>query len=221
MARLLIHVEGETEESFVNEVLADHLYQCGYESVSARLVGNARLRDRRGGIRGWSTVKKDILNHLKEDPGCLATTMVDYYALPTTGDKAWPGRAEAGHLPFEDKAACVESALLADIDRELGDRCYPQRFVPFVIIHEFEGLLFSDCEAFGRGIGQPNLVPSFQDVRKQFSTPEEINDFVSWLRVEGIARRSKLTPEAAWHLSEEIKSSWWQANKDRFTPQGG
>ena len=52
-------------------------------------------------------------------------------------------------------------------------------------------------------------------------TPEEINDFVSWLRVEGIARRSKLTPEAAWHLSEDIKSSWWQANKDRFTPQGG
>src|SRR5256885_1583241 len=49
MARLLIHVEGETEETFVNEVLAPHLLSFGYESVSARLIGNARQRDRRGG----------------------------------------------------------------------------------------------------------------------------------------------------------------------------
>ena len=101
MPRLLIHVEGETEESFVNEILADHLYaNGGFEVVSARLVGNARLRGKRGGIRAWSTVKKDILNHLKADTGCLATTMVDYYGLPQTGEKAWPGRAEAGRLTF-------------------------------------------------------------------------------------------------------------------------
>jgi hypothetical protein len=51
-------------------------------------------------------------------------------------------------------------------------------------------------------------------------TPEEINDFISWLRVEAIARRSKLTPDAAWQLSEEIKSGWWQANEQRFIPPG-
>jgi hypothetical protein len=82
MTRLLIHVEGETEETFVNEVLAPHLYTHGYGLISARLLGNARQRDRRGGIRGWNGVRKDILNHLKEDAGCLATTMVDYYGLP-------------------------------------------------------------------------------------------------------------------------------------------
>ena len=32
MTRLLIHVEGETEEAFVNEVLGPHLYSCGYTS---------------------------------------------------------------------------------------------------------------------------------------------------------------------------------------------
>ncbi len=176
MARLLIHVEGETEESFVNEVIAHHLYQCGYKSVSARLVGNARLRERRGGIRAWGSVKKDILNHLKEDRGCFATTMVDYYALPQVGDKRWPGRAEAGHLVFEEKAACVEGALLADVNQSMGEACYPPRFLPYVIMHEFEGLLFSDCKAFAKGIGRPHLVASFENVRKHFSTPEEIND---------------------------------------------
>ena len=51
-------------------------------------------------------------------------------------------------------------------------------------------------------------------------TPEEDSDFVSWLRVESIARRSKLTPDAAWKLSEEIKSGWWQANEHRFCSPG-
>ena len=104
MSRLLIHVEGETEEAFVNEVLASHLYGCGFTKVSARLVGNARQRDRRGGIRAWSAVRKDILHHLKEDTGCLSTTMVDFYALPKTGERAWPGRAEAASLDFAEKA---------------------------------------------------------------------------------------------------------------------
>lgn len=62
MTRLLIHVEGETEETFVNEVLGPHLYGCGYTQVSARLLGNARQRHRRGGIRAWHAVREDILN---------------------------------------------------------------------------------------------------------------------------------------------------------------
>jgi hypothetical protein len=176
MARLLVHVEGETEESFVNELLAEHLCTCGYELVSARLVGNARLRKQRGGIRAWGTVRKDILNHLKEDPGCLATMMVDYYGLPQTGERAWPGRAEAGKLPFPEKAACVEKALLADVADALGGEFEARRFLPFVVMHEFEGLLFSDCQAFADGIGQPQLAQPFRDIRQQSATPEEIDD---------------------------------------------
>ena len=176
MARLFIHVEGETEETFVNEMLAKHLYQFGYTMVGARLVGNARQRDRRGGIRGWNSVREDILNHLKEDTGCLATTMVDYYALPQTGAKAWPGCQAAGILPFPQKAATVQTALLADICGELGDEFNPVRFVPYVMMHEFEGLLFSDCARFGAGICRPDLVPQFQAVRDAFGSPEEIND---------------------------------------------
>jgi len=176
MSRLLIHVEGETEETFVNEILAPHLYSRGYTKVSARLVGNARMRDHRGGIRAWSTVRKDILNHLREDAGCLATTMVDYFALPQTGERAWPGRQAAGSLPFEQKAITVETELQADICGELGSSFNTRRFIPYVMMHEFEGLLFSDCECFVRAIGRPDLVMQFQAIRNQFATPEEIND---------------------------------------------
>jgi len=176
MARLLIHVEGQTEETFVNELLTPHLFKHGYTQVSARLIGNARQRDRRGGICPWPTVRNHILNHLKEDPGCIATTMVDYYALPQIGERARPGRAATGKLPFAQKAATVQNALAADISNNLGPDFNPSRFIPYVMMHEFESLLFSDCESFARGIGRLDLKLEFQAIRNKFDTPEEIND---------------------------------------------
>ena len=57
-------------------------------------------------------------------------------------------------------------------------------------------------------------------VRLTFPTegmsPEEVNDFVNWLRVEGIVRRSRLTETAAWRLAEDIKSDWWEKNEQRY-----
>lgn len=176
MTRLLVEVEGQTEETFVNEVLAPHLYERGYTQVGARLLGNARQRDRRGGIRSWAGVRTQILHHLQGDPGALVTTMVDYYALPATGGRAWPGRSAAGSLPCALKAITVEAALRADVEAALEPRFPRDRFIPFVLMHEFEALLFSDCERFGRGIERPDLVPGFQAIRNQFVSPEEIND---------------------------------------------
>ena len=176
MARLLIHVEGQTEESFVNEVLRSHLERAGYEMVSARIIGNARLRPRRGGIRPWPSVRRDIVNHLRQDSGCIATTMVDYYGLPQAGEAAWPGRAESSRLTPDRKANCVEAALQKDLAAEMGINYDARRFVPFVVMHEFEGLLFSDCAAFSKSIGRPELEPRLRQVREQFQTPEDIND---------------------------------------------
>jgi hypothetical protein len=159
MARLLIHVEGQTEEDFVNEVLRIHLVSKGYYSVEARIVGNARLRERRGGIRAWPSVRKDIVNHLREDQNCVATTMVDYYGLPQT----WPGRERSkGLTSIEDKAMSVQNPVRDDVIAEMGNRFEADRFVPFVVMHEFEGLLFSDCAAFSRGIDRPDLESVFK-----------------------------------------------------------
>jgi hypothetical protein len=48
---------------------------------------------------------------------------------------------------------------------------------------------------------------------------EAVRAFVDWLRVEAAARRSRLADDAAWNLSEEIKSSWWTKNKGRFNDE--
>jgi hypothetical protein len=173
MPRLLVHVEGETEEEFVEAVLSLHLFPFGYSIVSARLVGSAKQRSRRGGIRPWESVRGDILRHLKGDAGAVATLLVDYYGL----SQEWPGRAVAHQQHGASlKAEHVEAAMLADLARSAGDRFNAVRFVPFVVMHEFEGLLFSDPEGFAKAIGRPGLATSFAAIRHEFETPEEIND---------------------------------------------
>lgn len=176
MTRLLVHVEGQAEETFVNEVLAPHLSDHGWRSVSARLIGNARRRSARGGIQAWNVVRREIVNHLREDRACVATTMVDYYGMPQTGSRAWPGRYQSAQLNFAEKAQTIEEALSVDIREAMSAGFDEGRFIPYVVMHEFEAMLFSDCERFGEAIGYPKLAPRFQEIRDQFASPEEIDD---------------------------------------------
>ncbi len=176
MTRLLVHVEGQTEEQFVNELLLPHLRDYGYSSVSARLVGNARQRGRRGRVKPWPEVRKAIVNHLKQDRGIIAATMVDYYGLPRIGPKAWPGREEASGVALPAKADMVEKAIVEDVVRTMGIGFDSSRFIPFVTMHEFEALLFSDCERLAVGMDRPDLGNAFRKIRDAFATPEEIDD---------------------------------------------
>ena len=176
MTRLIVHVEGQTEETFVNEVLAPHLNGFGLTSVSARLMGNARQRSRRGGVRAWRDVQRDIVRHLRNDQECIATTMVDYYGMPMAGRRAWPGRSEAAEREFRHKVSTIEDGLSAAIRQTMGAGFQEGRFIPYVMMHEFEAMLFSDCERFGEGIDRPELAPRFQEIRDQFDSPEEIDD---------------------------------------------
>ena len=170
MNRLLVLVEGVTEERFVNEVLEPHLRSSGYIQVVARLLGNARQRSRRGGIRGWSSERRNLEDRLRQDSGIVVALMVDYYALPQSGPRAWPGRAAS------TGADAVEDALQECIAHRMGGGFDRGRFLPLVMMHEFEAMLFSDCEAFGREIGRPDLIPHLQAIRDSFESPEEIDD---------------------------------------------
>ena len=163
MTRLSVHAEGQTEESFVNEVLAPHLCERGFRSVDALLLG---------GIGSWKATRQDIVDHLKEDPNSFATTMVDYYGMPAS----WPGRKAGSGLGATGKAKAVEDALAKDVGTTMGPRFDGRRFIPYVAMHEFEALLFSDCNRFGKAIGRPQLAARFQGIRDDFPTPEEIDD---------------------------------------------
>lgn len=176
MTRLIVHVEGQTEELFVNETLAPHLYKKGFTLISARLIGNARLRANRGGIKGWDSVKRDIQRHLEQDRGCYVTTMVDYYALPQSGQKAWPGRHEATDLPHDFKAQHIENLLQQKVIALCNSHTAINRFIPYIALHEFEALLFSDCHAFASSLNCFEVESQLYTIRNSFQTPEHIND---------------------------------------------
>ena len=174
MPRLLIHVEGQTEENFVYRVLAPHLYRFGYSQVSTRMLGKSPQRDQRGGIRPWPEARNIIVSHLRRDPGAVSSTMVDYYGMPQRGNGAWPGRAGASaELRYPNG---IEESLSLDIGNAMGGNFNPRRFIPYVMMHEFEAMLFSDCRGFARSIGYPDLGATLQGIRDGFDSPESIDD---------------------------------------------
>ena len=174
MARLLIVVEGETEEEFVNLVLATQLYRHGYTQVGARKMGKSRLRNLRGGVRPWPEAKADIVYHLRSDSGTFVSVMVDYYGMPQRGNGAWPGRAGASaELRYPNG---IEESLSLDIGNAMGGSFNPRRFIPYVMMHEFEAMLFSDCRGVARSIGYPDLGATLQGIRDGFDSPENIDD---------------------------------------------
>lgn len=174
MTQLKVYVEGQTEKNFVVEVLTPYLVdRIRYECVIASFLGDRRDE---GGILPWKGRRKnartDILTSLKQDQEVIVTTMVDYYRLIK-----WPGRGEAGlgQKSPSERAAIIEESVLKDIACELPN-VDPRRFVPYVVMHEFEALLFSDPERFAGSIGPPDLSSEFRAIRNEFHTPEDIND---------------------------------------------
>ncbi len=69
----------------------------------------------------------------------------------------------------------VEDAMLADISSQLGGRFNCARFIPYVQMHEFEALLFSDPALLAKGLDLPDD-SEVQRIRNKFHSPEEIND---------------------------------------------
>lgn len=175
MTRILVHVEGQTEEEFVNSVLAPHLYENGFTAVSARLIGRSRARKKRGGTCPWEPAHTEIARHLSNDTGAFGTTLVDYYALPAGAPNGWPGRDGCDGLSVTEKAAHIQASLKQDFEARYG-AALANRFIPFVAMYEFEGLLFSEPTLMARGMGESDKADQFQQIRDMFETPEHIND---------------------------------------------
>ena len=169
MKRLHITAEGETEESFVNNTLKQHLanYEV-YADVRRVLTGRKHGRDFRGGMTNYAKAKNDIVRWLKEEShneDVFFTTMFDYYALP----EDFPGYETAKLLqnPYQ-KVATIEEAFFLDI----GDR----RFIPYIQLHEYEALLFVNPQMFEIEYFEfPDAISALQSIAEEFGNPELIN----------------------------------------------
>jgi hypothetical protein len=167
MIRVHVLVEGLHEETFVKRVLQAHFNQRETQ-LYPRLLGK---RGHKGGIGEYARARQDILTTLKQDAGAFGTTMFDYYGMPNS----WPDRQAERQKLFGEKPGAIEQAILADIAKELGGEFNRQRFIPYVQMHEFEALLFSDAKLLADGLSLADDA-AVQGVRDHFDSPEEIND---------------------------------------------
>ena len=167
MIRVHVLVEGQTEEMFVNRVLRSHLWPLGI-NLHPQLLGKP---GHQGGIREYLVARTDFLTVLNQQACPFCTTMFDYYAMP----ESWPNRTVASQKPPAEKPIVIEEAILADISAELGTGFDPDQFIPYVQMHEFEALLFSDPRLLADGLELLDC-SAIQSIRDQFQSPEEIND---------------------------------------------
>jgi len=168
VTRVYVVVEGQTEESFVQDVLAEALwpYQVYVIPIILGVPGH------QGGRTNYARVRKDVLVQLKQDRAAYCSTMLDFYGL----GRGFPGTSPPAHLSSLEKVMHLEEAVRRDIYRQIPDLRPDVRFLPYLQLHEFEGLLFSDPPAFAASLRQPHLAQRFQAVRDEFETPEDINN---------------------------------------------
>ena len=153
MIRLAISVEGKTEEEFVKVVLAEHLRAKGVEPQPV-LIGTG----------GNVTVER-----LTSDMATLywnfdaVTSLVDFYGF----------RDRAGR-----SVECLERHLFEKVRTRIRRLEWDETKVfPYVQRHEFEGLLFSDVNAFTSVMDVPEgSIAGLCRIRSQFQTPEDIDD---------------------------------------------
>ncbi len=167
--RLHFVVEGQTEETFVRNLLAPELGAKGIYCDAHRVTTGRRSgKVYRGGLVSFAHLRRDLELWIKQDKASDSwfTTMIDLYRLPSD----FPSMAESRHIVDPTKKVeLLEQSFTSNIDHP--------RFVPYIQLHEFEALLFSDPQSFSiafPGIGAK--VAKLQAIRRAFETPEHIDE---------------------------------------------
>ena len=167
MKKILLFVEGQTEERFCKELLLP--FFMGKGIILQPILATTKIvkdgQNFRGGLGPYPKIKKDLCTLLRDTSAIAVSTMLDYYGLP----KSFPGRMNPEGPSCLARVRYVEQALSHDISNK--------KFIPFLTLHEFEGLLFSSPADMAAGLpGSKNLEQKFLGICQQFGSPEEIND---------------------------------------------
>ncbi len=166
MVRLNIITEGQTEETYVRDILYDHLAPHQVYTTPITLVTAVRERTYRGGVSKYGPIRRDVLRSLK-DQTAVITTMIDFYRLP----RDFPGMEQIANVvdPYE-KIQVIEREFMNDIDNS--------RFIPYIQLHEYEAILFSDIDVIDKvlRVNWHSQIHELRRIISQFSNPEIIND---------------------------------------------
>lgn len=165
--KVYIVCEGPTEQTFIRYVLAPEMYLKGI-FLYPILIGKPGHKG--GGIR-FDRAKGDIEKFLKQRPNTYVSTMFDYFQLESN----WPGNEKTpGKLTAIRKAEKIEAATLTEIEKLIPEHNIRKRFIPYIEMHEFEALLFSDASKLAEKMGV--RLSHIEQILTECGEPEEIDD---------------------------------------------
>jgi hypothetical protein len=170
MARLYLFAEGQTEETFADILLKDHLANHGVFLHNPTQIAHARRRGKthRGGGRSYNPMKDDILRFIAQEKASdvFFTTMIDLYAIHPGFPRL--DESDAFRNSPRQRVEFLERAFAEDI----GD----PRFVPYIQLHEYEAYLFSNPTWFAYFYDRKKEISALQTIADSHDTPELIDD---------------------------------------------
>lgn len=164
MKNIYIYCEGQTEESFVNGVLYPYFRKIDiYVTPIIHKTKRTSIKSYKGGVGDYKHIKGELLK-LCKNPNVFVTTMFDYYGMPSD-------------TPFIDYVDVDLYKQIEYIEQKITDDIGCKNFKFNFVLHEFEGLLFSDVCAF-KVIANDSVVNKLNKIREKYQTPEHINNSV-------------------------------------------
>lgn len=166
MKRVLILVEGQTEERFVKDVLQPHLLSLGI-APQPKLVTTKRVKAGKhfkGGVTQFKKIEDDLRRLLGDTGAILVTTMLDFYGFP----KDFTGWQQVVAKQPHQRVQQLEQALAAHFNH--------QRFCPYLMLHEYEAMLFAAPQVTARTLNHEPLAARMQEIRDACTGPEKIDE---------------------------------------------
>lgn len=167
MKRLLVLVEGQTEETFVRDVLTPHLNPMTIHPTPV-ILKTKRVKAGghfRGGVTSTDQVLADARRLLNDTRASAVTTILDYYGLPSD----FPGMAQRPPGDAYERVDCVERAFLAAIN--------VPSFIPHLVLHEYEAWIFADPECCDWVFDDSSVAENLTAIAHGAGGPERINEF--------------------------------------------
>lgn len=166
MKRLVVIVEGETEESFVNNILIPYFNSMGIYNY----IQCFKTKHSNGGLSKYSYIKQDIIQTIYE-ADAVVTTLLDFYRLPSD----FPGYKQDNAIPHDRWVKIIENQIKEDIEHS-QNQCF-DNFIPYIQLHEFEALIFSSITGIEALFEKSEVkYRDFQDVINSYPNPEDINN---------------------------------------------
>lgn len=165
-------VEGQTEQTFIREVLAPYL---GIKGIYMHpvLIG---MPGHKGGDVRFDRAKADISRLLRQRKNIYVTTMFDFFRI----NKDWPGmneikrKIEQGNIiNIDQKYKILEEQMKTKINDLYPGEDHCQRFIPYIQMHEFEALLFCDAKILADKAEIKQSI--IETILSKYTNPEEIN----------------------------------------------